>query len=154
MAGSNIRHMTTCLLCEVPASANINIFLPPLPPGETSIRVYSCPDSLSSIFSLPHTFSLAIMSSSSSSQRTNTSIVPGVDIRDIAGNAAPSQKRLVVNLHALNIQNKYVYNGSNLGARIRLVEVNVWDEGGSSPEAEIAFETDIQKGGSFLKLKA
>lgn len=73
---------------------------------------------------------------------------PNIDISQIKGNVTDEQKQLEVNVLFYFTSSRQKSYGADIGRRLKIVEMNVWDKGKDGPAAygETIFEIEIQEG--------
>jgi hypothetical protein len=71
---------------------------------------------------------------------------PNIDISQIKGNVTDEQKQLEVNVLFYFISTQEKSYGANIGQRLKIVEMNVWNKDGPAAYGETIFEIEIQKG--------
>ncbi|KAF8227611.1 hypothetical protein L208DRAFT_1405097 [Tricholoma matsutake] len=72
---------------------------------------------------------------------------PNIDISQIKGNVTDEQKQLEVNVLFYFTSSRQKSYGADIGRRLKIVEMNVWDKGKDGPAAygETIFEIEIQE---------
>jgi acyl-coenzyme A thioesterase 13 len=73
---------------------------------------------------------------------------PNVDISQIRGNITDEQKQLGVNIFFYFVGTTERSYGADIGQRLKIMEMNVWDNGSRGPArcGETIFEIEVVKG--------
>jgi acyl-coenzyme A thioesterase 13 len=71
---------------------------------------------------------------------------PNFDISHIKGNVTDEQKQLEVNVLFYFISTREKSYGADIGQRLKVMEMNVWNKDGAAAYGEIIFEIKVQKG--------
>jgi acyl-coenzyme A thioesterase 13 len=71
---------------------------------------------------------------------------PNIDISRIKGNVTDEQKQLEVNVLFYFISTREKSYGADIGQRLKIVEMNVWNKDGRAAYGETIFEIEVEKG--------
>ena len=71
---------------------------------------------------------------------------PNIDISQIKGNVTDEEKQLEVNVLFYFISTQKKSYGADIGQRLKIVEINVWNKDGAAAYGETIFEIEVQKG--------
>lgn len=71
---------------------------------------------------------------------------PNVDISQIKGNVTDEQKQLEVNVLFYFVSTPEKSYGADIGQRLKVVEINVWNKDGPAMYGETIFEIVVEKG--------
>ena len=69
-----------------------------------------------------------------------------IDISQVKGNVTDEEKQLAVNVLSYFISTQAKSYGADIGKRLKVVEINVWNRDGPAAYGETIFEIEVQKG--------
>jgi len=75
---------------------------------------------------------------------------PDVNVSQIKGNITDKQKQLLVNTFFYFIDSREKSYGADIGQRLKILEMNVWEREGSAPYGEVILEIEVKKGERLL----